>query len=197
MRHKNRRRTALKTNISFVLIVALMAVFLAYTAYIWTFRISPNLDNIAEMKAKLIVSKTVNEAIREKLYEDSAAEKLLTVKTNDDGTVEMVQSNTAAINKLLSDLSSELQGRYRNGDLEQKAAIPIGSLLGSRVLSQYGPYINLTIMPIAVSHVDFVTEFETQGINQTKYKVYALLNTEVRVLAPFTTGTIEIENTII
>lgn len=57
--------------------------------------------------------------------------------------------------------------------------------------------MELTIIPVAVSKIDFITEFETQGINQTKYKVYVVLNTEARVLAPFSMHHIEVESTIL
>lgn len=197
MRRKRWQKLNNSTRRNGVIIFVMAFMLLAYFIYYWSFTISPNLDKIAEMKAKLIVSKAVNEAIRDRLYEESAAGNLLLVETDESGTMEMVQSNTPAINKLLSDLSAELQARYKNGNLEQKSTVPLGSILGSRIISQYGPSIELTIIPVAVSHMDFMTEFETQGINQTKYKVYAVLNTEARVLAPFTTDTIEIENTIL
>ena len=40
--------------------------------------------------------------------------------------------------------------------------------MGSKFLSQTGPYVNLSIVPMSVSSMDFKTEFESQGINQTK-----------------------------
>ncbi|MBQ9972094.1 MAG: hypothetical protein IJP24_01115, partial [Firmicutes bacterium] len=52
-----------------VIIFVMTFMVLAYFIYFWSFTVSPNLDKIAEMKAKLIVSKAVNEAIRDRRYE--------------------------------------------------------------------------------------------------------------------------------
>ena len=62
----------------------------------------------------------------------------------------------------------ELQDRYKNGEAGTDIEVPIGSLIGSKILSQSGPTVELTIIPVAVSKIDFITEFESQGINQTK-----------------------------
>ncbi len=195
MRKSRKRRIALRKVLHLILLV--FCILAAYFGVFWSLKISHNLDSIAEMRTKQIVSRTVNEAIREKMYENTEAQNLLIMETGNDGSIEMVQANTQAINRLLSGISYELQQRYKNGTLIQSTYVPLGSLLGSRILSQLGPSIKLTIMPSAVSHMDFITEFETQGINQTKYKVYAVVNTEARVLAPFSTDKIEVESTVL
>lgn len=194
---RNSRKKRIIVHKAASLVIAFLCILLAYFIVFWSLKISHNLDSIAEMKAKQIVTRTVNEAIREKLYEETYAQNLLVMETGTDGSIEMVQANTQAINQLLSGLSYELQQKYKSGAMEQNTSVPLGSLLGSRILSQLGPSIKLTIMPSAVSHMDFITEFETQGINQTKYKVYAVVNTEARVLAPFSTDRIEVENTVL
>lgn len=175
----------------------IMCIMLICATVFWSLRISHNLDSVAEMKARQIVSRTVSEAIREKLYKETNAQNLLLMETGSDGSIKMVQANTQAINRLLSGLSYELQQKYKSGVMEQNVSVPLGSLLGSRILSQLGPSIKLSIVPSAVSHMDFITEFETQGINQTKYKVYVVVSTEARVLAPFSTDRIEVENTVL
>ena len=79
---------------------------------------------------------------------------------------------------------------------EEKVSVPAGSLLGSKFFSQTGPNINLRVIPLSVSGMDFKTEFESQGINQTKYKVYIILRSEVKVLAPFSSATFHMASTI-
>ena len=44
---------------------------------------------------------------------------------------------------------------------------------------------------------DFETEFEAQGINQTKYKVYIVLESSVRILQPFSDKNIKIRSKVL
>ena len=57
--------------------------------------------------------------------------------------------------------------------------------------------MEIAIRPMSVSSMDFRTEFETQGINQTKYKIYIELGCRIKVLAPFSSRTICTSSTIL
>ena len=192
VRRKNYDHRAFKLAV----LVILMGL-ITYMAYLWVFRISPNLEAVSAIKTKSIVNRIVNETINEKFGNETSAGNLLITETDEEGSIEMVQSNTAAINNLISELLVELQDRYKNGEAGTDIEVPIGSLIGSKILSQSGPTVELTIIPVAVSKIDFITEFESQGINQTKYKVYVVLSTEARVMAPFSMHHIEVESTIL
>lgn len=108
----------------------------------------------------------------------------------------MVQADTKAINLLITEISKELQEEYRNMK-EDVIMVPAGALLGSKIFSQTGPKVKMKVIPLSVSGMDFKTEFETQGINQTKYKVYIKLKSQVKVLAPFSSETINMASTIL
>ena len=105
--------------------------------------------------------------------------------------MEILQANTQVMNMLMTEISKELQEEYLKRT-EDVYFVPLGVLFGNHILSQTGPEIKLRIRPLSVSSIDFETEFETQGINQTKYKVYMELTSEVKVLAPFTEETFQI-----
>ena len=44
---------------------------------------------------------------------------------------------------------------------------------------------------------DFETEFESQGINQTKYKIYIVLESSVQILQPFSKESVKITNKVL
>ena len=195
-RRSVRRRNYDHRAFKLAVLVILMGLT-TYMAYFWVFRISPNLEAVSAIKTTSIVNRIVNETINVKFGNETSAGNLLITETDEEGSIEMVQSNTAAINNLISELLVELQDRYKNGEAGTDIEVPIGSLIGSKILSQSGPTVELTIIPVAVSKIDFITEFESQGINQTKYKVYVVLSTEARVMAPFSMHHIEVESTIL
>lgn len=182
-----------------VLIFALLFLFAALASLlVWTLKtqIEPNLEEIGAIRAKVMVQQIVNGAVNKQLYETGSMEDLLIRKSNHDGQLEVLQANTQAMNLLMTEISKELQAQY-SGNTETEWFVPLGVLLGDRILSQGGMEIRLRIRPLSVSSMDFKTEFETQGINQTKYKVYLDLTSEVKVLAPFAEDTFQVATTVL
>lgn len=182
--------------------VVLLSLFLIIVSCVscaaWVARttIEPNMEEIGKMRARVLVTRMVTKAINDQFRQEADAEKLIIRKTNDKGELEMIQADTKAINLLITEISKELQEEYANME-EDVTKVPIGSLLDSKVLSQTWPRVPMKVIPLSVSGMDFKTEFETQGINQTKYKVYITLKSEVKMLAPFSAKTFCASNTIL
>ena len=105
----------------------------------------------------------------------------------------MVQSNTSLINKLVSSFASSMQKKYDAAE-PQEIELSYGTLLGSKLLSQIDLNVNIRILPLSVAKCDFETEFESQGINQTKYKIYIIIESNVRVLEPFSSSSFKVKN---
>lgn len=174
----------------------LVITLLSWAAWFLKTTVDPALEEIGTMRARSLVTKMVNKAINDQFREELSAEDLIIHKTNEQGETMMVQADTKAINLLITEISKELQEEYRNMK-EDVIMVPAGALLGSKIFSQTGPKVKMKVIPLSVSGMDFKTEFETQGINQTKYKVYIKLKSQVKVLAPFSSETINMASTIL
>ena len=57
--------------------------------------------------------------------------------------------------------------------------------------------MNIRILPLSVSSCSYESAFETQGINQTRYKIFLTVESTVRVLQPFSSKSIEVNNRIL
>lgn len=159
-------------------------------------QIGPNIDAISGLKAKGMVTELINETIREQFSDENYEEKLFLVKTGDDGKIQMVQANTSLINKMVASFAESLQKKYAAMDAKN-VEVPYGTLMGSKILSQTGFGINIKILPLSVTKYDFETEFESQGINQTKYKIYIVLESSVQILQPFSKESVKITNKVL
>ena len=179
----------------FVCLVLLM-VLAVYSAVFTEKIIKPNLAAIAEVKVKAMITQIVNDAVHEQFKADAEVMELLTIKTDQEGNITYVESNTAAMNNLATELTQAVQNQYKWKDAVV-LNVPFGSIVGSQILSQIGPSVGLKVLPIGMSRANFKTEFESMGINQTKYKVYLQMDSQARVLAPFSINNIEIQNTIL
>ena len=146
--------------------------------------IEPNIEDVSRMRAEVLVSRTVNRALTEQFQQKEIPEELFIISRDENGKTALVQANSIEINILMTRLVANLQEAFRNMEKEP-LDVPVGAFLGSKLLSQTGPAVELYITPVSVLSTDFRTEFESQGINQTKYKIYIVLECRVKVLAPF------------
>ena len=158
--------------------------------------IEPNLEDVSRLRAEVLVSRTVNRALTEQFQNEERPEALFVVTKDENGRIELVQANSLEINVLMTQLALNLQEAFRNMDKEP-LEVPLGALIGSKLLSRSGPNIDLEITPLSVLSTDFRTEFESKGINQTKYKIYIILKCRVKVLAPFSSSTFDTSSTVL
>lgn len=159
--------------------------------------VQPSIEALAEIKAKEMVSYAINEATCKQFFKEATnIEELLIINTDNEGNIELVQSNTVAMNILAAELGKEIKHMYREME-PSEIKVPLGTVLGSQLMSQADLNVRLKVLPISVSDIEFLSEFESQGINQTKYKVYLSLSSRVRIMAPFSSKNLEIHNMVL
>lgn len=185
---RQRRNIAFRKGIVFILLVS--SALLIFCVYIMKEVVEPNLEEVSRMRAQVIVSKAINTALDEQFSQGDSRAEFFKIQRDENGVMEMVTADSIAINKLIAEISLNIQKAFKNMQSEYMY-IPLGSLMGSKLFSQTGPQIKVNIVPISVTSSDFRTEFEEQGINQTKYMLYIILGCEIKVLCPFAYDTIE------
>lgn len=158
--------------------------------------VEPNIEDVSRLRAEVLVSRTVNRALTDQFQREDNPETLFVVTRDKEGKIELVQADSIAINILLTKLATNLQKAFKNMEKEP-LEVPAGAFLGSKFLSQAGPSVKLQIVPLSVLSTDFKTEFESQGINQTKYKIYIVIGCRVKVLAPFSSKTFDTSSTVL
>ncbi|MBQ9931677.1 MAG: sporulation protein YunB, partial [Firmicutes bacterium] len=159
----------------FILVFA--AIFLIYGILFTEKVLKPNMLSVAEIRAKAQLTQIINTTVRERLLEDMSSAELLDVIMDANGKVSMVQADTAAMNYLSAQLIAGAQEQLRSADA-QTLEVPLGSLLGGQILSQTGPNIVLKVKPIGSVKMDFETTFEQMGINQVRYQVSLLVESD-------------------
>ena len=79
----------------------------------------------------------------------------------------------------------------------QDIFIYLGSALGLKLFSAQGPKIHIKIANVGNVDTKLVSEFTSQGINQTLHRVYLNLSCEVTILTPYNTIKQMIENQVL
>lgn len=179
-----------KTSLIFLLLF-ILSFFIGSFLYIDR-TLRPTITVLAETKALEIANKSINKSVSEVVKGQINYKDLINVQMNSEGKITMIQANTVLMNSLASDIALEIQNELKKVK-STSSYIPIGTALGSPILAKYGPQIKVSIEPIGTVSVDFKTQFESSGINQTRHIVYIEANTKVKVVIPLTTTTQEVD----
>lgn len=194
MRYAVRRRLLLpklpKVSKKWLLIFVLTG-FAIYMFYVTESHLKPTLLAIAEARATAIATTTINNVINEQISKGTDNQNLLSVKVDDRGRVVLMQPNTVEFNRLASHVTIQVQESLRQIS-EEKIRIPFGQVLGSQILASYGPKITVTVIPIGTVQVKVIDTFEQAGINQTKHMIYIVANTQVRIVVPLVSKSVEV-----
>ncbi|WP_243141240.1 sporulation protein YunB [Alkaliphilus pronyensis] len=184
-----RRKKLFKLKVIFILIF----IFISSTmAFVYIDReIMPTVQAIGELKAQEVTTRAVNQAVSLVLEGGIKYDDLIYVKEDEEGNITLMQANTMSMNKVASDVALTIQEQL-NQIKATSDRIPLGNALGSQLLAQYGPKIKLTVTPVGMVDVNFGTEFQQSGINQTRHRIYLIINTNVRVIVPFSTNRIAV-----
>jgi sporulation protein YunB len=175
--------------------IVILFLFIIYSFMFVDQKIKPAVLAIAQVKAREIATRAINESVNDRVSGDIKYQDLIFIRTDDEGNVTMMQANTMMMNKLASEVALTVQDKIKN--IKTSAVkVPLGNVFGSQLLAQYGPKINIDVTPIGMVNVDFKTEFEASGINQTRHKIYLVVKTQVKIIVPFSSDTTEVVTSV-
>lgn len=174
--NRNRFRRAVRWVILCVLILSLLLLLL-----------ERNLESVildmAHARAEAMAVEYIHEAVRDVMEDAVTYEDMMSVQTDQQGRVTMLQANAVRMNELATVTALEAQSKLESAEA-QSIAIPLGAALGVPFLSALGPRVRVHIVPVSAVSAAFSTEFESAGINQTRHKIYLSLHTTVRLVIP-------------
>ncbi len=155
-----------------------------------------SIQDTAEAVATKHVSSKINESLEKGFYDNKLDEPLLYIERDEEGSIQYLEPNSRLINKLLLSFSTNVKENYSFDDVEE-IRVNLGVLTGSRVLSQLPITVKIKVHPVSLTKFEYATEFETEGINQTRYYVYCNLTSQIHIVAPFTDKTATISRKIL
>ena len=169
----------LKKGIILAVIFLVIVVVCIYTLN----SVSPTIVAFSEAKIKSLTTAAVNSAIFEVMLESISYSDLVSIEKNADGEITLIAANSMIINKLARDMAQSTE-TYIEKMGEQDVKIPIGTLSGSPLLAGKGFKVTIRVLPLGSVKCQFVSEFETAGINQTRHKIYLDVVATISIVLP-------------
>jgi sporulation protein YunB len=176
-------------------VMGILCLVLVFCFYIVDFRIRPTLRALAEAKARVIATQAINEAIKSNICPDIQYQNLIKIQLNNEGKVSLIQPNTGEINRISSEATLAVQKRLQ--DLPKAIIkIPIGQVMGSKIMAGFGPDIPVKIVPIGFVESTINDRFDLAGINQVRHRIYVTIKAIVKMVVPLINQEVQVSTDI-
>lgn len=155
--------------------------------------IRPTVNAISRIKATSVTTEAINDTIQKKMSDDISYEDIIHVKYDTNGKVSLMQANTIRMNNIAAEIALEVQNKLKEISTTS-VKVPLSNAFNTQLINL--PSISIDIIPQGAVSVDFATEFEASGINQTRHRVYVIVSTEIKMIVPLAGDSIKITTNI-
>ncbi|CDF58358.1 sporulation protein YunB [Thermobrachium celere] len=174
-----------------IIITIILFIVLILNIYFLDRALRPIILAYCDAEARGIALETINETIRTEFKNKISYDDIITVKTDKDGNIVMIQANSVELNRIGSEISLAVQDRIRNID-GRKGSIPLGVIFKNDLLANYGPKIPFKMKPVGSVNTNYRSEFQSAGINQTRHIIYLDIKASVQVIVPFARNNVSV-----
>lgn len=146
---------------------------------------------VAEQEARLRAIDAVNRIVLGSVGNSVTHEDLIAYEKDQQGRIAAYHLNTRAINQIASEAATAVRSEFDKLS-EERFAVPMGALTGSRLFATLGPRFSVGLMPIGTVTIDIKHDFTAQGINQTRHRIWLFAAARVRVILPLISQEVEV-----
>ena len=176
MRGKPRVRVAVIATVLPILIIIALSIFFA--------RAGPVIEALAIVEAREYVATVINRVVEEEITSGSLVySEFVTLEKNDNGSVTALITDMAKVNVLQSRISTLVATNIVNV-LHKDLSVPLGDAFGAALFSWRGPKLPIRMESVSNVTTQFVNEFESSGINQTRHRLALTITTDIVILVP-------------
>ncbi len=174
----------------------IMVVLVVATLIFWFDQsLQPALRYVATIRLKQMATQAINLAITQQVAQSERFTELMEWKTDPDGRVSGAVFNRRAHAQMTADCIRVVEQTLAKMQ-QVPEEVPLGMLLDSSLIAQFGPSIKLTLMPAGIVRAEMGSEWKEAGINTMMLEVFVTVQAEVRVLVGFDSASAQIETRI-
>jgi len=141
---------------------------------------------ICSIEARNMANDAIDNAVNEAMLELNALSSDYYEVDDENMTI---YADTMLINELCSAVSENINDET-DALSKIKIEVPLGVALGVDIFSNTGPKAVFSLRQMGESRVDYETSFVSVGINQTNFKVWLDVATEIQMVNPLRTQTL-------
>ncbi len=174
-----------------VTILLLVSAFVFCAVY-FRQNIVPTVIDSSVAQIRATTTNAVNVAATSVLSSGLTYDQLFEVCKDKDGKITMIKANSPTINQIARQIANLAQANLDSLGT-QEIQISAGTFTGLILLTGFGPDVTIKITPIGTANCDFVSFFQSAGINQTLHKIYIDVYADVIIVTPIDEPTIQVK----
>lgn len=184
-----------KRKIKSGVILLFIFIFILFIFYKLDKELKPVMMALCDAEARIIATETINGTIREEFGNKISYDDIMSIKTDKDGNIVMIQANTVELNRIGSDIALSVQNRIQSIGA-RGVKIPLGLLAKNDLFAYYGPKITFKMQPVGSVVTSYRSEFQAAGINQTRHIVYLDVKSTIQVVIPLARNMVTVTSNI-
>ena len=178
-----------------IAILIFIAIFIFCTVY-FRKNIVPTVMDSSIAQVRAITTNAINLAATTVINGGLTYDELFEVKKDNNGKITMIQANSPRINTIAREIANLAQANL-DALGTQEISISVGTFTGLALLTGFGPDVTIKSVPIRTANCDFVSYFQSAGINQTLHKIYIDVYADVNIITPIDEPTVQVKAEIL
>lgn len=160
----------------FLIFIILISVYIRYL-------VTPIIIKNTESQISSFGMISINEAIADAMNQNISYNDLVKIVRDENDDISAIEANSIKINLISKNLSGVILNRFLNY-AKSPIKIPLGSFSGISIFAGFGPMLSYDIYPYGEVLCNFVSRFESAGINQTYHKLYLVISLKTNIILP-------------
>ena len=173
-RHKKSKRL-------FSVVMVLLIIIGVFSYY--KFLISEQIFRLCIDYSNSYATESVNSAVLETLKDNIKYSDLITIEKNDADEIVLISANSYKTNVICREIAKNTQDLIKL-KLEKGIPIPILAFTGITAIAGYGKIVDFKTVIVTDVVCDFLSTFDSVGINQTLHSIYLDVVINLNVLLP-------------
>lgn len=175
-----------------IIVILLFVCIFVFCAVYFRQNIVPTVMDSSVAQVRAITTNAVNLAATSVLSNGLTYDQLFEVLKDEEGKISMIKANSPTINQVARQIANLAQENLDSLGT-QEIQISVGTFTGLILLMGFGPNVTIKITPIGTANCDFVSYFQSAGINQTLHKIYIDVYADVIIVTPIDEPTIQVK----
>ena len=126
----------------------------------------------------------INAIVKDVMADPAFARRpLVSLERDAGGSITAISADVAAVNTLAAEVLARAVEATEQEELTVR--IPVANLLGSAMLMNRGPAMEVDVLMLSSSSAGFRSEITSAGINQTRHQLFLDLDVQLSFLLPW------------
>jgi len=165
------------------LVIFVLVFFICLIVVYYLKVMLPIIKTYSKAETEAETEKAINSAVSSVVNRTINYDTLIDINYSTTGEIVSFAANQYEINTITREIVKETQ--YQLNTLGCDGLnINIGTFTGIPFLIGKGMLVNLKLMPIGAVKSEFVSQFDSVGINMTKHSLFLYINTAISIVLP-------------